>query len=409
MADPISTASGVLALAVFALKSSQVLYQTVASFQSNQRIVRELREELEALDAVLQALRDTATNTDPGLTMLSLPLFRCGNACKDFEAVIVKCTAHSNGSRTSFRDWAKLRYMGDDISGFKNMLAGYKSTVIIALGDANIRLSVVTAQFLEEYKAIITNTTSDLEEHLQEIDNKLQSLSLQSTTISDEQAAERGAIQEEKDSTQQCLGICAQVSAHIDQAQPNSFEKISTATGSQNVDASSKNPSWARVVTADTFKECKEKISNATTQLEVHLQDIDNRLRNLHSTSPETPNEQAAEKEQIKAELDSIKQCLAICADASTQANKERTNLFEDVTMSDDSRQVIVSTIGDLITARRITAGDRSLQCLGQMSDDSVQQISQSHLHIATGKPQGLQAASDAPFENRYGTGVKLA
>lgn len=28
--------------------------------------------------------------------------------------------------------------MGDDIVGFKNMLAGYKSTVIIALGDANL-------------------------------------------------------------------------------------------------------------------------------------------------------------------------------------------------------------------------------------------------------------------------------
>jgi len=28
--------------------------------------------------------------------------------------------------------------MGDDIAGFKNMLAGYKSTISIALGDANL-------------------------------------------------------------------------------------------------------------------------------------------------------------------------------------------------------------------------------------------------------------------------------
>jgi hypothetical protein len=138
MADPISTASGLLALAVFAFKSSQVLYQVVASFQSNQRIVRELREELEALDGVLQALQETAADTDADFAMLKLPLLRCGKACQDFEAVIVKCTAHSGGSRTSFRDWAKLRYMGDDIVGFKNMLAGYKSTIAIALGDANM-------------------------------------------------------------------------------------------------------------------------------------------------------------------------------------------------------------------------------------------------------------------------------
>ena len=138
MADPLSTASGLLTLVVFAFQSGQSLYKAVASFQSNQRIVRELREELEALDGVLGSLRETVTGADADLTALRLPLLRCGKACRDFEAVIVKCTAHSGGPRTSFRDWAKLKYMGDDIVGFKNMLAGYKSTIIVALGDANM-------------------------------------------------------------------------------------------------------------------------------------------------------------------------------------------------------------------------------------------------------------------------------
>jgi len=138
MADPLSTASGLLTLVVFAFQSSQVLYQAVASFQSNQRIVRELREELEALNGVLESLRETVTNTDADLTTLKLPLLRCGKACNDFEVLIVKCTAHSGGPRTSFRDWAKLQYMGSDIVGFKNMLAGYKATIIIALGGANM-------------------------------------------------------------------------------------------------------------------------------------------------------------------------------------------------------------------------------------------------------------------------------
>lgn len=38
------------------------------------------------------------------------------------------------GSRTSFRDWAKLRYMGDDIDGFRRLLAGYKLTIIRCCG-----------------------------------------------------------------------------------------------------------------------------------------------------------------------------------------------------------------------------------------------------------------------------------
>jgi len=138
MADPIGTASGLLALVAFAFQSSKLLYEAVASFQSNQRTVRELKVELEALDGVLQSLHTTITNTDVDLMALELPLHRCGKACEDFEAVIVKCTAHSDRPRTSFRDWAKLKYMGDDIVAFKNMIAGYKSTIAIALADANM-------------------------------------------------------------------------------------------------------------------------------------------------------------------------------------------------------------------------------------------------------------------------------
>jgi hypothetical protein len=135
MADP---ASAILTLVVFAFQSSKSLYEAVSSFQTNQRNVRELNEELEALNEVLESLRQAAATMDIDFSSLELPLRRCGRACEDFKGVIEKCTEHSGGSRTSFRDWARLRYMGDDITGFKNVLASYKSTIIIALGDANV-------------------------------------------------------------------------------------------------------------------------------------------------------------------------------------------------------------------------------------------------------------------------------
>ena len=141
MADPIGIASGLLTLATFALKSSVSLYYAVESFRSSQRVIRELKEELNALNGVLLSLQETAATNDANVKGLNLPLFRCGKACEDFEQVIIKCTAHFGGSRTSFREWAELKYMGDDIIGFKNMLAGYKSTISIALGDANLFVS----------------------------------------------------------------------------------------------------------------------------------------------------------------------------------------------------------------------------------------------------------------------------
>ncbi len=101
--------------------------------------MRDLKEELEALITVLGSLTETVgATTDLDFSALNLPLLRCGNACKEFEQEIVKCSSRSGGSRTNFREWTKLRYMGDDIDGFRQLVAGYKSTIIIALTDANL-------------------------------------------------------------------------------------------------------------------------------------------------------------------------------------------------------------------------------------------------------------------------------
>jgi Fungal N-terminal domain of STAND proteins len=139
MAEAIGLASGLLTLATFAFQSSAALIKTVQSFQFHPKRVRDLKEELEALSAVLSSLADIVdATTDVDFSALDLPLLRCGNACKEFEQEIIKCSSRSTGSRTSFRDWAKLRYMGDDIDGFRQLLAGYKSTIVIALTDANL-------------------------------------------------------------------------------------------------------------------------------------------------------------------------------------------------------------------------------------------------------------------------------
>ena len=145
MVEPIGLASGLLTLATFAFQSSIALCKTVQSFQSHPKRVRDLIEELEALTGVLGALAETVgATTDVDLSALDLPLLRCGNSCKEFEQEILKCSSRSGGSRTSFRDWAKLRYMGDDIDGFRRLLAGYKLTINIALTDANLQVSVIS-------------------------------------------------------------------------------------------------------------------------------------------------------------------------------------------------------------------------------------------------------------------------
>lgn len=139
MAEPVGLASGILTLATFAFQCSVSLYETVDSFRSHLKRVRNLLDELEALNAVLAPLIDLVkSNPDVDLPSLDLPLLRCGNVCKEFQQEVLKCAARSNGGRTSFRGWARLRYMGDNIDDFRDLLAGYKATINIALTDVNL-------------------------------------------------------------------------------------------------------------------------------------------------------------------------------------------------------------------------------------------------------------------------------
>ena len=105
MGEPISLASGLLTLATFALQSSVTLYDTIKSFHSHLKRVYDLLEELEALSEVLGPLTEIVnTDTDSDPVTLKLPLLRCGNACKEFERELLKCSSRSSDRRTSFRD-----------------------------------------------------------------------------------------------------------------------------------------------------------------------------------------------------------------------------------------------------------------------------------------------------------------
>ena len=113
MADPISLASGLLALATFAFQCSVSLYETLDSFQSHPKRVRDLLEELAALGAVLGPLVDMVHSAaDAKLASLELPLLRCGSACQEFQALLLRVSSRSTASRTSFRDWAQFNLHG---------------------------------------------------------------------------------------------------------------------------------------------------------------------------------------------------------------------------------------------------------------------------------------------------------
>ncbi|KAI1676296.1 Helo-N domain containing protein [Pyrenophora tritici-repentis] len=228
MAEPISLASGVLTLVIFAHKSCLTLYKTIQSFKTHPKRVRNLIDELEALISVLESLSDTMKlYKDVDIPTLDLPLRRCSSACDEFLQELHKCCARSGGDRQSFRDWAKLRYMGDDIDDFTDSLAAYKSTITIALTDMQLRKSSIALERLGDYKDLITTATNDLEARLGTIDEKLQSLVERTTSSSATTELQR--LKDERSSTQKCLLICAQFSKLIQQLQSSSAKDLPKA------------------------------------------------------------------------------------------------------------------------------------------------------------------------------------
>ena len=139
MAEPIGVASGVLALGTFAFKAGTCLYNTIESFQSHSQRVKDLLEENGALNSVLASLnKTTASATDIDLSALEVPLTCCRRACEEFNRQIENIKSAPGWNPANFRGWARLRYMGEDIDGFRRLLAGYKATISIALADATL-------------------------------------------------------------------------------------------------------------------------------------------------------------------------------------------------------------------------------------------------------------------------------
>jgi hypothetical protein len=267
----------------------------------------------------------------------------------------------------------------------------------------------VTAELLNEYKEMIKNTTADLIELLHGIDDKIESEHSRvpgNSASDDDFGSDENSMEEERASIQQCLRICDEVSTHIGQVLANGFADISTPSGDHDRLIKLGGVTPARFTTSTTLENCKLGLGVTSSQLKMQLDEINNRMARL-SQQAAILDDYAPGNQTLKEELDSIKECLAICTKATEQVTKERVHVFEDVEMADDGQQVIVATMGDLISAKRITAGARSMQWLGQMSDASLQQLSKAHKGNAEGAGQHTEIG--AHFEGRHGSGRKLS
>lgn len=399
MADPLSVTSALIAIVTATIQSSRALYQAIQSLRDHPRAVRLLTAELESLEAVLASLHAFSGNDPSILVPLKLPLTQCTMACADFRDLLIRCTKHSAASTaTSFRDWARLKYMDGDVNGFTAMLSGYKSTIAIALADANLyatlsicyhyklttfllprRSSTVTLQVLNEYKDMVRNTTRDLEDHLEEINSKLQTLTLPRPDRLPLEPMDVERLMNERDAAKQGLKICTEVLDHISELrlQPVTPEQ-STTDISHGL--STQHLTRAHIMTLSALKECSDKLSVTLAQLRAHGDISDNQLAAgvplQELGTPLTPNSDAR---RLTGEYESVRQCLSICSGASETASSGKVHVLNDVTIAKEGQQMLIATLGELFEANHVRLGEGALQVVASTSDETVRELFKAH------------------------------
>ncbi|OKP13318.1 hypothetical protein PENSUB_993 [Penicillium subrubescens] len=279
--------------------------------------------------------------------------------------------------------------MGGDITKFKDMLSSYKSTISIALAYANLRTTKTTRAVLEEYKNLIENTRCDLENHLQDIQEKLQIACAQGPVIAGLDTVELQLMEDEKSSTQKSLEICEQFLSLVDQSRPTLVGEVANSSGLFDKASSYRKHHYSWLINAEGLNSTSKEITSWKLRLLQHLYGVDRIVQGQQRYLPYLNNEREYEEQSFREELSGTERLLNLCKRIEEEeANRLRTHYFEDVTTGDNSRQAIVTTLDDLISAKRIKSGDNSLQALGNMADASIQSLFNSAVPDAGSKNQ---------------------
>jgi hypothetical protein len=398
MAEAIGAASAVTTFVALALDATIRLYKTVKSFQSREKLIRELREELQDLSEVLRTLQELTGYTDIDLTALERPLERCTGACTEFNDLVISCTKHSSAERFSKRDWLKIQYMGEDISGFKNMLGGYKSTITIALAYVNLydlpgdccsvtlvvltslysRTTKITKNVIDEYKDLIQNTQCDLETHLEDIRIKVETLSFNTLANTTIDPAELQRMEDERQSTQKSLEFCQQFLTLLDQSRPSLLGNLESAAKEPSEQLSPKErPMQSSLINAEGLNAARKEILSWEIQLLQNLYKLDKNIP-FPLTRLDIPmlrDGYSSKQQTLQDEAQGTEALLEFCKHAGKEVNQPGMNYYEDITAGDSSHLAVVTTFKDLISAKRIKSGSGSKLILGQMSDHTIQSV----------------------------------
>ncbi|KAJ5452462.1 hypothetical protein N7445_000645 [Penicillium cf. griseofulvum] len=353
MADPLSITASVLAVITAAVQSTKSLCETVKRFKDRNKTLRRLQDELEDLTRILDSLMHVINAEASILALLKGPIDRCSQVCREFEQSM---QVFNKKSKTGFRDWTKMEFMRGDINEFIEVIAGYKSTISVALGTITMHTSKVSYQVLQEYNEMIQDTVYDLEVHLQRIDEKMARFTLDSSNTSDITID----LRDEKEVTKQCLRICEDARSYIESLTHQEASLLQEAPQNATEDVIQKSFE-AQLLTRQALVKNQESFAEITGHLRKRLASL------VLNRDPRDDNERS----RLQDDINISKQCLEICKVASDVSSQKIYRIGE-VVADGDSDQVVVTTLADLFDINKAVSRDSSAQLVGSMTDKSL-------------------------------------
>lgn len=147
MADPFSIASGVVGIVAEAVNKIKELVTFINNIKDAPNVIRQLRDELDSVEAVLQSLKSTLEN-DAGSKSWT-QLLQSSNLmeavktlrsnCNAFKGVLQTWTKRSSlGSKLSFRNSLDPALSQSKISAMLTQLDRCKQTVTMALSSCTL-------------------------------------------------------------------------------------------------------------------------------------------------------------------------------------------------------------------------------------------------------------------------------
>ncbi|KAF2158405.1 hypothetical protein M409DRAFT_71661 [Zasmidium cellare ATCC 36951] len=341
MADPVSITASLLAITTAAIQSTKSLYEAVRRYRGRDKTLQRLQSELEDVIKILQSLNVAIATEESILALLKGPVQRCSQICHEFKLSMEK---FDRTSKMSVLDWARMEFMRGDINEFIQTLAGYKSTISVGLGTITMHTSKVTQ--------------SDLELHLQRIDEKMTQL----TTDHKTNHAMGVNLNDEKEVTRQCLNVCEEARTYL--------QNLSTGTASllheAPRDAGQDHFYEAQVQTRQALNETQDRLAQTSSDLS----------RRLHALVSDPASEHSEERMKLQSDIEISKQCLGVC-NAASEVSRQKIYRVGEVIADGGSDQVVATTLADLFDVGKAVSKNNSAQLVAYLTDEGLRHLTE--------------------------------